>query len=90
MSSPDEPKPDEEELSDIPESEIAADEELDEDDLDAMEDMDMGMDLGAVLADEDGNTVCSALVSAADGIAEVAKQLSTQNKILIKILAKLT
>lgn len=90
MSSPDDTRPDDEELSDIPESEIAADEELDEDDLDEMEGMDMGMDLGSILTDEDGNTVCSALVNAADGISEVAKQLSTQNKILIKILARLT
>lgn len=86
--SADDPMP-EDEVCDIPESEIAADEEIDDEDLD-MEDMDMGVDLGAVLTTDDGDTVCSALVDASNGIAEVAKQLATQNKILIKILAKLT
>jgi len=84
----DDPIP-EDEICDIPDSEIAADEELNSEDLD-MEDMDMGIDLGAVLTTDDGDTVCSALVDASNAIVEVAKQLATQNKILIKILAKLT
>jgi len=80
--------PSEDEINDISDSEIAADEIEDDDELGM--DMDMGMDLGALLTTEDGDTVCSALVDAAGGIAEVAKQLATQNKILIKMLAKLT
>ena len=79
----------EDEILDIPDSEISADEGIGGDDID-MEDMDMGVDLGAVLTTDDGDTVCSALVDASNGVAEVAKQLATQNKILIKILAKLT
>ena len=87
MSS-DDPMPDNE-IEEVPDAEISADEDMDDDEMD-MSEMDMGMDLGAILATEDGDTVCSALVDASNGITEVAKQLATQNKILIKILAKLT
>lgn len=86
--SADDPMPDNE-IEEIPESEISADEDMEDDEMD-MSELDMGMDLGALLATEDGDTVCSALVDAANGVTEIAKQLATQNKILIKILAKLT
>jgi hypothetical protein len=47
----------------------------------------MGFDLGAVLepflATEDGQTVCTALVT-------ISKHLENQNKILIKILSQLS
>ena len=74
------PKPepvDEDEEMDI------GDEELDDGDYDE----EMGFDLGSVLepflATEDGQTVCTALVT-------ISKHLENQNKILIKILSQLS
>ena len=56
---------------------------------DEIEGMDLGVDLGSLLATEDGDTVCTALLDVNNTIGEVARQLSTTNKILIKILAKM-
>ena len=47
-----------------------------------MMEYDMGSLLGSVLATEDGDTVCSALVS-------ISKQIEMQNRIMVKILAQL-
>lgn len=62
---------------------ILMSDEEEEDDEDPME---AGIDLGelmtSLMATEDGDTVCSALVN-------IATQLQTQNKILIKILNKM-
>ena len=44
--------------------------------------MDMGGLLSSVLATEDGDTVCSALVN-------ISRQMEVQNKILIKMLSQL-
>ena len=61
------------------------DDEEDEEDFEF--DEEEGMDLGAILAPflatEDGQTICTALVS-------IAKQLENQNKILIKMLSKMS
>jgi hypothetical protein len=73
-----------------PEPEPIEDEEIDLGD-EELEDGDyedeMGFDLGAVLepflATEDGQTVCTALVT-------ISKHLENQNKILIKILSQLS
>ena len=56
---------------------------------DEIEGMDMGLDLGAVLTTEDGDTVCSALLDINNTVGEVARQLATANKILVKMLSKL-
>jgi hypothetical protein len=60
--------------------------DLDEEDGDYDEE-EIGFDLGAVLepflATEDGQTVCTALVT-------ISKHLENQNKILIKILSQLS
>jgi len=65
--------------------EETGEEEEDEELMD--EDFDMGMDIGAALepffATEDGQTVCTALVT-------IAKHMENQNKILIKILSQLS
>ena len=62
------------------------DEEIDMDDEDEMMFDDDGMDvttlMTSLLATEDGDTVCSALVG-------ISQQLQMQNKILIKILSEL-
>jgi len=68
------------------EEEDTEDEQGEEDEFD-FDGMDGGVDLsellGATLATEDGDTVCSALVAIGD-------QLATQNKILLKILSSLS
>ena len=63
--------------------------ELENDDFDDdyMEDETFGLDnmgalLGSVLTNEEGETVCSALVN-------ISRQLEVQNKIMIKMLAQL-
>ena len=75
-----------------PEPEILDDEEIDlgdeEEDGDyGEEDDEMGFDLGAVLepflATEDGQTICTALVT-------ISKHMEMQNKILVKMLSQMT
>jgi hypothetical protein len=84
---------DEESVEEVEEGEIVSEEEegeeleFDEDeDGDFFEEEDEGMDLAglmsSLLATPDGDTVCSALVN-------LCYQLETQNKILIKMLAKM-
>jgi len=82
---------DEEPVDEIEEGEIISDEEedieFDEEEEDFFqEEEDEGMDLAglmsSLLATPDGDTVCSALVN-------LCYQLETQNKILIKMLAKI-
>jgi hypothetical protein len=79
-------------MSDIEEGEIVHEEEQDFDEEDI--DIDIDMDdfapeegsaevLASTLATPDGDTVCTALLHIGD-------QLEMQNKILIKILSKLT
>ena len=89
-------RPEEEDpVDEIEEGEIVTDEEedviytsdIEEDEGDFFEeDEDEGMDLAglmsSLLATPDGDTVCSALVN-------LCYQLETQNKILIKMLAKM-
>jgi hypothetical protein len=91
-------RPEEEEpVDEIEEGEIVTDEDeeeeviytsdIEEDEGDFFEeDEDEGMDLAglmsSLLATPDGDTVCSALVN-------LCYQLETQNKILIKMLAKM-
>jgi hypothetical protein len=82
---------DEDPVDEIEEGEIISDEEedieFDEEEEDFFqEEEDEGMDLAglmsSLLATPDGDTVCSALVN-------LCYQLETQNKILIKMLAKM-
>ena len=82
---------DEESVDEIEEGEIVSDEEEmlmseGEDEDFFQEDEDEGMDIAglmtSLLATPDGDTICSALVN-------LCYQLETQNKILIKMLAKM-
>jgi len=83
---------DEEPGEEIEEGEIVSDEEEeediefgedeDEDFFQEDEDMDLAGLMSSLLATPDGDTVCSALVN-------LCYQLETQNKILIKMLAKM-
>ena len=71
-------------------SESEGDEELsvseEEEELEDFEEDGGGVDIAdlmtSLMATEDGDTVCSALVN-------IANQLQTQNKILIKIMSKM-
>jgi len=87
---PDESVP--EEIEETDEEEFEDDEEEFEDDEEMiytsdieeepMMELDIGGLLGSVLTTEDGDTVCSAIVS-------ISKQLEMQNRIMIKILSQL-
>ena len=73
--------------SNIEEDELPDIDELENEDFDEyMEDepyiMDMGGLLSSVLATEEGDTVCSALVN-------ISRQMEVQNKILIKMLSQM-
>jgi hypothetical protein len=70
---------------DIPELDEEEDDEVDMDDEEE-EFMDMGGLLTSLLTTEEGDNVCTALVNIG---AILNKHLETQNKILVKILAKL-
>jgi len=63
------------------------DEEVDDEDYGEEEEEEDGFDLGAVLepflATEDGQTICTALVT-------ISKHMEMQNKILVKILTQLS
>lgn len=82
-----------EEIEEIEEQEYGSESEtgsnIEEDelpDIDDFEDepymMDMGGLLSSVLATEEGDTVCSALVN-------ISRQMEVQNKILIKMLSQM-
>jgi hypothetical protein len=79
---------DEEPVEEVEEGEIVSDEEeeedieFDEDEEFFQEEMDLAGLMSSLLATPDGDTVCSALVN-------LCYQLETQNKILIKMLAKM-
>jgi hypothetical protein len=61
--------------------------EIDDEDMDGDYEEEMNFDLGSALepflATEDGQTVCTALVT-------IAKHMEMQNKILVKMLSKLS
>lgn len=76
------------EVGDLPviEDTLELSDEDEDEDMEMLEDddegymMDMGGLLSSVLATEEGDTVCSALVN-------ISRQMEVQNKILIKMLA---
>jgi hypothetical protein len=80
-----EPKPEPEESAELDPADEGSDLDVD----DEIEGMDLGVDLGAILSTEDGDTVCTALLDINNTIGEVARQISTTNKVLIKILSKM-
>ena len=80
---------DEESVDEVEEGEIVSEEEEEEDlefdedeDFFQEEEMDLAGLMTSLLATPDGDTVCSAMVN-------LCYQLETQNKILIKMLAKM-
>jgi len=65
-------------------------EEEEEDDEDYMEEMDIGSMLAPFLTTEDGDNICTALVTIGEQLTGLNKQMENQNKILIKILSQLS
>jgi hypothetical protein len=76
------PQPEEIPEDQMEEGEIDDDEEIDEDLMDFDDDVDIASLLTSLLATDEGDTICTALVS-------IGQQLQTQNKILVKILSEL-
>ncbi len=71
------------EEGEIVEEEVYEEEdEEDEDDMSSTGEMDIASLMTSLMATPDGDTVCSALVN-------IAYQLQTQNKILIKIMSRM-
>jgi len=50
---------------------------------------DDGLDLGALLTTEDGETIPSVLSDGVQAVGEVARQISVTNKLLVKLISKL-
>ena len=73
---------DEESMVDDLDLEMPDDYDVFEDEEDEPYMMDMGGLLSSVLATEEGDTVCSALVN-------ISRQMEVQNKILIKMLSQM-
>lgn len=72
-----------------PESESEEEMELEDD-----EDYEGGMDVGGMMASmfttEEGDNVCTALVTIGEHVDKMNKLIETQNKILVKLLSHLT
>lgn len=72
-------------VSESEEEEQELEEEEEEEELDMFDEndeLDIATLMTSLLATEDGDTVCTALIN-------ISRQLQTQNKILIKMLSKL-
>lgn len=86
--SPEEIEEENEEME-FDEEEVEQPDEMEEDDDGLEMEMGMGVDLGAVLATEDGDTLCTALLDINDTLGQMAQQLSVTNKILVKMMSKM-
>jgi hypothetical protein len=73
----------------VEDEEYLEDEDEEEDD-DYMEGMDMGSMFAPFLTTEDGDNVCTALVTVGNNLESIHRTLENQNKILIKILSQLS
>jgi hypothetical protein len=69
-------------------SESGEEGEIMEDDDDMMMEEEAGLE--AFLATEDGDTICTAMVDVNETLGEIARQLTTTNRILVKMLSKLS
>ena len=69
-------------------SESGEEGEIMEDDDELMMDEEAGLE--AFLATEDGDTICTAMVDVNETLGEIARQLTTTNRILVKMLSKLS
>jgi len=76
----------------VPEPEL--EEEIDDEEEEEDEDYEEGMDVGAMMASmfttEEGDNVCTALVTIGEHMDKMNKLMETQNKILVKMLSHFT
>ncbi len=92
--------PEQTEIEEIPSESSVAGEESDLDEMDEMDEMDLdemdalddveGIDLSNFLVTEDGETVAESLAGIGESLQDLVGQISTTNKILIKMLSKLS
>ena len=77
--------------AEIIEDDVSIGSESDDGELDLEGDMmgDDGLDLGALLTTEDGDTIPTVLADATQAVGEVARQISITNKLIVKLIAKL-
>ena len=77
-----------------PEPDPEPEEEMDLEDDEEDEDYEEGMDVGAMMASmfttEEGDNVCTALVTIGEHMDKMNKLMETQNKILVKMLSHFT
>lgn len=73
-----------------PEEEMELEEEEDEDYDDDEEGMDVGAMMASMFATEEGDNVCTALVTIGGHMDKMNKLIETQNKILVKLLSYFT
>ena len=92
MPSEKSPPPEDPEIEEVPsESDESMGSDLDIDDMDEMHELgDDGMDLSNFLVTEDGETIANSLADIGEGIQQLVHQISTTNKILIKMMTKLS
>lgn len=65
-------------------------EEYDEEEEDDFEGMDLGSALAPFLTTEEGDSICTALVSIGTHMEKMTKMMDTQNKILVKMLSQMS
>lgn len=73
-----------------PEPEIEEEEEFDEEEEEEEDYEDMGGVLASFLTTDEGDNVCTALVTIGNHMDRMSKLMDTQNKILLKMLAHMT
>jgi hypothetical protein len=72
------------------EMDLSVEDEDEEEDEDYAEGMDVGALMESLFTTDDGDNVCTALVSINQNLEALAKAADTQNKILVKLLAHFT
>ena len=68
---------------------IVSNSDGDELDIDPEDMMDDGMDIGALLTTEDGDTIPTVLSDVGQSVGEIARQISITNKLLVKLIGKM-
>jgi len=66
------------------------DEEYEEEEEEDFEGMDLGSALAPFLTTEEGDSICTALVSISTHMEKMTKLMDVQNKILVKMLSQLS
>lgn len=73
-----------------PVEEMEFEDEEEDEDYEDEEGMDVGAMMASMFATEEGDNVCTALVTIGEHMDKMNKLFETQNKILVKLLSHLT